>query len=70
MLNSVGRELCDLFFRGYTRKQWGLDLSELSAGVAARIPVRSNDDDRYFTDTFQQMPTEGYAAMFRNILDH
>jgi UDP-galactopyranose mutase len=69
VLNSVGRELCDLFFRGYTLKQWGLDLSQLSAGVAARIPVRSNDDDRYFTDSFQQMPAEGYAAMFRNMLD-
>lgn len=70
VLNSVGPELCDLFFRGYTRKQWGLDLSQLSAGVAARIPTRSNDDDRYFTDTFQFMPAEGYTAMFRNILDH
>ncbi|MEQ1769519.1 MAG: UDP-galactopyranose mutase [Devosia sp.] len=70
VLNSVGRELCDLFFRGYTRKQWGLDLSQLSAGVAARIPVRTNDDDRYFTDTFQQMPRDGYTAMFRNMLDH
>ncbi|MEO6395093.1 MAG: UDP-galactopyranose mutase [Devosia sp.] len=70
VLNSIGRELCDLFFRGYTRKQWGLELAELSAGVAARIPTRSNDDDRYFTDRFQQMPRDGYAAMFANMLDH
>jgi UDP-galactopyranose mutase len=70
VLNSVGRDLCDKFFRGYTRKQWGLDLSELSPGVAARIPVRANRDDRYFTDTYQMMPLEGYTAMFRRILDH
>ncbi|GLW61721.1 UDP-galactopyranose mutase [Hydrogenophilus thermoluteolus] len=70
VLNSVGHDLCDKFFRGYTRKQWGLDLSELSAGVAARIPTRTNDDDRYFTDTYQFMPADGYTAMFRRMLDH
>jgi len=70
VLNSVGRDLCDKFFRGYTRKQWGLDLSELSAGVAARIPTRTNDDDRYFTDTYQFMPRDGYTSIFRRMLDH
>lgn len=70
VLNSVGIDLCEKFFRGYTRKQWGLDLSELSAGVAARIPTRTNDDDRYFTDTFQTMPKDGYTAMFRRMLVH
>ena len=70
VLNSVGRDLCEKFFRGYTRKQWGLDLSELAAGVAARIPVRSNDDDRYFTDRYQAMPSEGYTRMFERMLDH
>lgn len=70
VLNSVGTDLCEKFFRGYTRKQWGLDLSELSAGVAARIPTRSNDDDRYFTDSFQAMPREGYTRMFERMLDH
>jgi UDP-galactopyranose mutase len=70
VLNSVGRDLCDTFFRGYTRKQWGMDLAELSAGVAARIPTRCNDDDRYFTDTFQAMPLHGYTAMFERLLDH
>ena len=70
VLSTVGRDLCEKFFRGYTRKQWGLDLSELSAGVAARIPVRANDDDRYFTDTYQAMPADGYSLMFQNILDH
>ena len=70
VLNSVGPELCDLFFRGYTRKQWGLDLSQLSASVAARIPVRTNDDDRYFTDSFQFMPADGYSKMFERMLSH
>ena len=70
VLSSVGHDLCDKFFRGYTKKQWGLDLSELSAGVAARIPTRTNDDDRYFTDTYQLMPDQGYTAMFQNMLNH
>lgn len=68
VLNSVGPDLCEAFFRGYTRKQWDLDLSELSAGVAARIPTRSNDDDRYFSDQFQFMPRHGYTAMFAAML--
>ena len=70
VLGSVGPDLCEKFFRGYTRKQWGLDLSELSAGVAARIPTRTNDDDRYFTDRFQFMPADGYGALFTRLLDH
>lgn len=70
VLNGVGPDLCEKFFRGYTRKQWGLDLSELSAGVAARVPTRTNDDDRYFTDQWQFMPAEGYARMFERMLDH
>lgn len=70
VLNSVGRDLYEKFFLNYTRKQWGLDPSELKAGVAARIPVRSNDDDRYFTDTYQVMPRDGYTAMFNAMLDH
>jgi UDP-galactopyranose mutase len=70
VLNSVGRDLCNKFFRGYTKKQWGLDLSELSGGVAARIPTRTNDDDRYFSDRYQAMPLHGYTAMFTRLLDH
>ncbi len=70
VLSSVGRDLCDKFFRGYTRKQWGLDLSDLSAAVAARIPVRTNTDDRYFTDSFQKMPAEGFTKMFARMLSH
>jgi UDP-galactopyranose mutase len=67
---KVGRELYEKFFRGYTRKQWQRDPSELNASVCARIPIRTNTDDRYFTDPFQKMPLDGYTAMFRRILDH
>lgn len=70
VVNAVGRDLYEKFFRGYTRKQWGLDPSELAASVAARIPTRTNHDDRYFTDTFQAMPLHGYTRMFERILDH
>lgn len=67
---SIGRVLTDKFIRGYTRKQWGRELHELDASVLARIPVREDDEDRYFTDAFQFIPTEGYTAMFRRMLDH
>lgn len=70
VLGTVGRDLCEKFYRGYTRKHWGLDLAQLSASVAARVPARTNDDDRYFTDTFQCMPAAGYTAMFERMLDH
>jgi UDP-galactopyranose mutase len=70
VLSSVGHDLCEKFFRGYTRKQWGVDLAELSAGVAARIPTRVNDDDRYFSDTYQFMPADGYTALFDKMLEH
>lgn len=70
VVNAVGRDLYEAFFRGYTRKQWGLDPSELSASVAARVPARTNHDDRYFTDTFQAIPRDGYTALFTKLLDH
>jgi UDP-galactopyranose mutase len=70
VVNAVGRELYELFFQGYTRKQWGLDPSELDKSVTARIPTRTNTDDRYFTDAFQAMPKDGYTAMFERMLDH
>jgi UDP-galactopyranose mutase len=70
VLAGVGRDLCEKFFRGYSRKQWGLDLSELAPAVAARIPVRTSDDDRYFDDRYQCMPADGYTAMFERMLDH
>ena len=70
VINAVGQELYELFFRGYTRKQWGLDPSELDKQVTSRIPTRTNTDDRYFSDTFQAMPLNGYTKMFEKMLDH
>ncbi|HEX8369405.1 MAG TPA: UDP-galactopyranose mutase [Pyrinomonadaceae bacterium] len=66
---AVGRELYEKFFRNYTRKQWGLDPSELDASVTARVPTRTTRDDRYFTDSYQAMPKYGYTRMFENLLD-
>jgi UDP-galactopyranose mutase len=70
VVSKVGRELYEKFFRGYTRKQWDLDPSELDASVTARVPTRTNRDDRYFTDSFQAMPLHGYTAMFQKMLSH
>lgn len=70
IVSRIGRELYEKFFQGYTRKQWGLDPSQLDRAVTARVPVRTNRDDRYFTDRFQAMPRDGYTAMFRRMLDH
>lgn len=70
VVNAVGKELYEKFFRGYTRKQWDLDPSELDSSVTARVPTRTNADDRYFTDTYQAMPLHGYTEMFRKMLDH
>jgi UDP-galactopyranose mutase len=70
VINAVGRELYELFFRGYTRKQWGLDPSELDKQVTSRIPTRTNTDDRYFGDSFQAMPKDGFTAMFEAMTAH
>ncbi|AFZ14363.1 UDP-galactopyranose mutase [Crinalium epipsammum PCC 9333] len=70
VVSKVGRELYEKFFRNYTRKQWGLDPSELDKSVIARIPTRTNRDDRYFTDTYQAMPLHGFTRMFENMLSH
>ena len=70
VISAVGRELYELFFQGYTRKQWGIDPSELDKAVTARIPTRTNTDDRYFGDKHQIMPAEGYTAMFKRMLAH
>lgn len=70
VVSKVGRELYEKFFRGYTRKQWGMDPSELDASVTSRVPTRTNRDDRYFTDTYQAMPLFGYTRMFERLLAH
>ena len=70
VVSKVGRELYEKFFRNYTRKQWGLDPSELDASVTSRVPTRTNRDDRYFTDLYQAMPKHGYTRMFEKMLAH
>jgi UDP-galactopyranose mutase len=70
IVKQVGRELYEKFFRNYTRKQWAMDPSELDSQVTARVPVRTNRDDRYFSDTYQAMPLHGYTRMFERMLDH
>ncbi|GEM65939.1 UDP-galactopyranose mutase [Sphingobacterium faecium NBRC 15299] len=70
VVNVVGKELYEKFFKGYTKKQWDLDPSELDASVTARVPTRTNKDDRYFTDSFQAMPKNGYTEMFKKMLSH
>lgn len=70
VVSKVGRELYEKFFRNYTRKQWGIDPSELDKSVTARVPTRTNRDDRYFTDTYQAMPLHGYTRMFEKMLTH
>ncbi len=70
VVGRVGRDLYEKFFRGYTRKQWGVDPSELDKSVTARVPTRTNRDDRYFGDSHQYMPAEGYTRMFERMLDH
>jgi UDP-galactopyranose mutase len=70
VVGKVGRELYEKFFRNYTRKQWGLDPSDLEATVTARVPTRTSRDDRYFTDRYQAMPRHGYTRLFERMLAH
>jgi UDP-galactopyranose mutase len=70
VVSKIGRELYEAFFRGYTRKQWLRDPSELDRSVCARVAIRTSTDDRYFSDWHQKMPADGYTAMFDQILDH
>lgn len=60
----------DNVFAGYTRKQWDLEPHQLDPSVMARVPVLIGEDDRYFQDTFQALPRDGYAALFRRLLNH
>lgn len=70
VVSAVGKELYEKFFKGYSKKQWGIDPSQLDASVTARVPTRTNKDNRYFTDTFQSMPLHGYTKLFENLLSH
>ncbi|PTM97173.1 UDP-galactopyranose mutase [Mycoplana dimorpha] len=68
VVSVVGRELYEKFFQGYTRKQWGLDPSKLDKSVTARVPVRTDRNDLYFSDEYQFMPRHGYHRLFENML--
>ena len=70
VVSAVGRELYEKFFRGYSKKQWGVEPSQLDKAVTARVPTRTNTDGRYFTDKYQVMPGAGYTKMFERMLDH
>lgn len=67
--SRVGRTLYELLYRDYTRKHWKRDASELHASVTGRLPVRTNDDDRYFSDRYQLMPADGFSALFDRMLE-
>ncbi|MEM1673021.1 MAG: UDP-galactopyranose mutase [Archaeoglobaceae archaeon] len=70
VVSQVGERLYELFFKNYTVKQWGRDPEELLPDVARRIPLRTNRDDRYFSDKYQGIPRQGYTRMVENILNH
>lgn len=67
---SIGNQLADIFFRPYTKKMWGLDPKYLSIGIGSRLPIRINDDTRYFNDNFQALPKDGYKKMIANMISH
>lgn len=70
VISNVGKDLYNKFFKGYTIKQWNIEPSKLAASVTARIPTRINKDDRYFTDTYQGIPKNGYTHLFNNMLNN
>ena len=70
VLSLVGEDLFNKFYKGYTFKQWGIEAKNLASSVTARIPVRTNTDDRYFTDTYQGIPKDGYTKMFERMLNN
>jgi UDP-galactopyranose mutase len=69
-VSLVGRSLYDAFIRGYTQKQWQTDPRQLSADIISRLPVRYTFDNRYFNDTFEGLPTDGYTAWLTRMADH
>lgn len=70
LISAVGKLAYEAVFVGYTKKQWGVGLDELSPSVGARVPVRLDYDDRYFKDSFQLMPKDGYLGLFNELLNH
>jgi UDP-galactopyranose mutase len=70
IVSQVGDRLYEMFFKNYTRKQWRRDPRELDASVCGRIPIRTNRDDRFVTDSFQALPARGFTALFEKMLEH
>jgi UDP-galactopyranose mutase len=69
-ISLVGRPLYEAFIKGYTAKQWQTDPTELSPDIITRLPVRYTFDNRYFNDTYEGMPTDGYTAWLERMADH
>ena len=69
-VSLIGRPLYEAFVRGYTAKQWQTDPKELSASIITRLPVRYNFNNRYFSDTYEGLPVDGYTAWLERMADH
>ena len=69
-ISLIGRPLYEAFIKGYTAKQWQTDPTELSADIITRLPVRYTFDNRWFNDTHEGLPTDGYAAWLERMADH
>jgi UDP-galactopyranose mutase len=69
-ISLIGRPLYEAFFRGYTYKQWQTDPTDLPAEIITRLPVRYTFNNRYFSDTFEGLPTDGYTAWLERMADH
>jgi UDP-galactopyranose mutase len=69
-LKMLGHDLYEAFFKGYTKKQWGVDPTELPVSILKRLPIRFNYDDNYYDSRFQGIPVDGYTAIVEQILDH
>ena len=69
-VSLIGRPLYEAFIKGYTAKQWQTDPRELPSEIISRLPVRYNFDNRYFSDTHQALPKNGYTAWLSNMADH
>jgi UDP-galactopyranose mutase len=68
VLAKAGRTLYELFFKGYTQKQWKRSPAELDASVCGRIPIRTDRNDAYLRESFQALPKDGYHALFENLV--
>jgi len=69
-ISLVGRPLYEAFVKGYTAKQWQTDPTKLDASIISRLPVRYTFDNRYFNDTFEGLPVDGYTAWLTKMADH